>query len=190
MAKWKLAKWESAKPELANGESAKALARYPALGLDKLATHLLVLTLWPSDVLSFECSLDRQAFPMVWDQGEVNPFSEARGPIPPHQHSFGGRRKMRSLEEIKTMLQQHKEELRAKYKVKEIGVFGSYVRGEQKKQSDIDILVEFEVVPGLLKFIELEHYLSELLGIKVDLVRKSSIREELGDTILQEMVVV
>jgi len=97
---------------------------------------------------------------------------------------------MKSLEEIKTMLQQHKEELRAKYKVKEIGVFGSYVRGEQKKQSDIDILVEFEIVPGLLKFIELEHYLSELLGIKVDLVRKSSIREELGDTILQEMVVV
>jgi predicted nucleotidyltransferase len=94
---------------------------------------------------------------------------------------------MKSLEEIKTILQQHKEELRAKYKVKEIGVFGSYVRGQQKKQSDIDILVEFEVVPGLLKFIELEDYLSELLGIKVDLVRKSSIREELRDTILQEV---
>jgi predicted nucleotidyltransferase len=95
---------------------------------------------------------------------------------------------MKSLEEIKTILQQHKEELRAKYKVKEIGVFGSYVRGQQRKQSDIDILVEFEVVPGLLKFIELEDYLSELLGVKVDLVRKSSIREELRDTILQEVV--
>jgi predicted nucleotidyltransferase len=96
---------------------------------------------------------------------------------------------MKRLEEIKSILQQHKEELRAKYKVKEIGVFGSYVRGQQKKQSDIDILVEFEVVPGLLKFIELEDYLSELLGVKVDLVRKSSIREELRDTILQEVVV-
>jgi predicted nucleotidyltransferase len=95
---------------------------------------------------------------------------------------------MKSLEEIKRILQQHKEELRAKYKVKEIGVFGSYVRGQQKKQSDIDILVEFEVVPGLLKFIELEDYLSELLGVKVDLVIKSSIREELRDTILQEVV--
>jgi predicted nucleotidyltransferase len=95
---------------------------------------------------------------------------------------------MKSLEEIKSILQQHKEELRAKYKVKEIGVFGSYVRGQQRKQSDIDILVEFEVVPGLLKFIELEDYLSELLGVKVDLVRKSSIREELRDTILQEVV--
>jgi predicted nucleotidyltransferase len=96
---------------------------------------------------------------------------------------------MKRLEEIKTILQQHKEELRAKYKVREIGVFGSYVRGQQKKRSDIDILVEFEVVPGLLKFIELEDYLSQLLGIKVDLVRKSSIREELRDTILQEVVV-
>jgi predicted nucleotidyltransferase len=95
---------------------------------------------------------------------------------------------MKRLEEIKSILQQHKEELRAKYKVKEIGVFGSYVRGQQKKQSDIDILVEFEVVPGLLKFIELEDYLSELLGVKVDLVRKSSIREELRDTILHEVV--
>jgi len=95
---------------------------------------------------------------------------------------------MKSLEEIKRILQQHKEELRAKYKVEEIGVFGSYVRGQQKKRSDIDILVEFEVVPGLLKFIELEDYLSKLLGIKVDLVRKSSIRKELRDTILQEVV--
>ena len=96
---------------------------------------------------------------------------------------------MTSLEEIKTILRQHKEELRAKYKVKEIGVFGSYVQNQQKKQNDVDILVEFEVVPGLLKFIELEDYLSELLGIKVDLVLKSSIREELRDTILQEVVV-
>ena len=95
---------------------------------------------------------------------------------------------MKSLEEIKRILQQHKEELKAKYKVEEIGVFGSYVRGQQKKRSDIDILVEFEVVPGLLKFIELEDYLSKLLGIKVDLVRKSSIRKELRDTILQEVM--
>lgn len=95
---------------------------------------------------------------------------------------------MKSLEEIKTILQQHKEELRAKYQVKEIGVFGSYVRGQQRKRSDVDILVEFEVVPGLLKFIELENYLSQLLGMKVDLVRKKSIREELRERILGEVV--
>jgi len=97
---------------------------------------------------------------------------------------------MKSFEEIKHILQRHKEELRAKYKIKEIGIFGSYVRSQQKKRSDVDILVEFEEVPGLLKFIELEDYLSGLLGVKVDLVRKKSIREELRDTILNEVVMV
>jgi len=50
---------------------------------------------------------------------------------------------MKTLEEIKKILRQHKTELKEKYGVKEIGIFGSYVRGEQKKKSDIDILVEF-----------------------------------------------
>lgn len=95
---------------------------------------------------------------------------------------------MKSLEEIKSILQQHKAELRERYSMKESGVFGSCVRGEAKRRSDIDILVEFEVVPGLLKFIELEDYLSTLLGTKVDLVRKKSIREELRERILQEVV--
>jgi len=97
---------------------------------------------------------------------------------------------MKNFEEIKHILQRHKEELRAKYKIKEIGIFGSYVRGQQKKRSDVDILVEFEEVPGLLKFIDLEDYLSGLLGVKVDLVRKNSIRKELRDTILNEVVMV
>jgi putative DNA methylase len=60
-------------------EFAKAVATYLALCLDKLATYLCVLTRWRSDVLSFERSFDRQALPMIWDYGEVNPFSEARG---------------------------------------------------------------------------------------------------------------
>jgi len=51
---------------------------------------------------------------------------------------------MKTLDEIKNILAQHKEELRQKYKVKEIGIFGSYVRGEQKRKSDVDILVEFK----------------------------------------------
>ena len=50
---------------------------------------------------------------------------------------------MRKLEEIKSILALHKQELRREYRVKEIGIFGSYVRGEQKKRSDVDILVEF-----------------------------------------------
>jgi putative DNA methylase len=63
----------------AEPDFAKAVATYLALALDKLATYLCVLTRWRSDVLSFERSFDRQALPMVWDYGEVNPFSEARG---------------------------------------------------------------------------------------------------------------
>jgi len=95
---------------------------------------------------------------------------------------------MKSLEEIKRILQAHKAELRERYGVKKIGIFGSYVRGAARKQSDIDILVEFEVIPGLLKFIELEEYLSHLLGAEVDLVPRDSIREELRGIILKEVV--
>jgi predicted nucleotidyltransferase len=60
---------------------------------------------------------------------------------------------VKTIEEIKRILKEHKEELRDRFKVKEIGVFGSYVRGEQKRKgSDIDILVEFEEPIGFLNF--------------------------------------
>jgi predicted nucleotidyltransferase len=97
---------------------------------------------------------------------------------------------MKTLEEIKTILRNHMEELRQKYKVKEIAIFGSYVRGEQKEVSDIDILVELYEVPGLLKFIELERYLENLLGVKVDLVRKNALRKEIKESVLKEALVV
>ena len=58
-----------------------------------------------------------------------------------------------NLEEIEKILAEHKEELYQKYKIKEIGIFGSFVRGEESKESDVDIVVEFEEVPGLIKFI-------------------------------------
>ncbi len=93
-----------------------------------------------------------------------------------------------NLEEIKRILESHKAELREKYKIKEIGVFGSYVRGEQKKRSDIDILVEFDELPDLLRFIEIERYLEKLIHKKVDLIEKTGIRPELKDIILRETV--
>ena len=81
----------------------------------------------------------------------------------------------RSLEEIKNLLQQHKPELSEKWKVRSLGIFGSYVRGEANKSSDLDLLVEIDDPKmGLLKFIALENYLSDLLGVKVDLVEKPS----------------
>src|SRR5664280_2157132 len=57
------------------------------------------------------------------------------------------------------ILKQHLPEIREKYSVSYLGVFGSYVRGEQTSDSDLDILVEFDKTPGLLKYIELEYYL-------------------------------
>jgi predicted nucleotidyltransferase len=97
---------------------------------------------------------------------------------------------METFEQIKSTLAEHKEELRQKYKVKEIGIFGSYVRGEQEKQSDIDILVEFEETAdlSLLDFIGIENYLSDFLGIKVDLVEKHTLKPRIGKHVLEEVV--
>ncbi|MBS7612147.1 nucleotidyltransferase family protein [Candidatus Bathyarchaeota archaeon] len=95
---------------------------------------------------------------------------------------------MKSLEEIKSILAEHKNELRERFKVKGIGIFGSFVRGEQKKRSDIDILVEFEEPPSLFEFMDLEDYLSKLLGLKVDLVTRDSLKPRIGEHILREVV--
>jgi len=96
----------------------------------------------------------------------------------------------KSLKEVKEIISKHKEELRKKYGVKEIGVFGSLVRGELKEESDIDILVEFEKPIGLFKFLELEEYLSNLLGKKVDLVSKKALKPHIGKYILEEVVII
>ena len=94
---------------------------------------------------------------------------------------------MKSLNEIREILKQQKEFLKKKYKIKEIGIFGSYVRGEQTHTSDVDILVEFYETPDFLTFLEIERFLEELLGVKVDLVRKSALRKEIYEQVLQEV---
>jgi len=97
---------------------------------------------------------------------------------------------MKTVQEIQSVLSKHKDGLMKRYKIKELGIFGSYVKGEQKETSDIDILVEFEEDArlGLLKFINLENYLSEILGVKVDLVMKSTLKPRIGKHILKETV--
>ncbi len=79
---------------------------------------------------------------------------------------------MKSLEEIKGLIDQHKKEIREKYGVIILGIFGSYSREEQNEASDVDILVEIEKPIGL-KFFELWDEFERLLGCKVDLVRKN-----------------
>lgn len=97
---------------------------------------------------------------------------------------------MKSLQEIREIISSHMETLNGDYKVKNIGVFGSYVRKEAKGGSDIDILVEFSQPIGLIDFIRLEDYLRDLLGLKVDLVAKDGIKPGLEDTIIDEVVYV
>jgi uncharacterized protein len=95
---------------------------------------------------------------------------------------------MISAETIKRKLATYKPILTEKYKVKEIGIFGSYVRGEQKQKSDLDLLVAFTESISLLDFIHMENELSVLLGIKVDLVMKSALKPRIGKHILEEVV--
>lgn len=94
---------------------------------------------------------------------------------------------MAQLKDIQESVKSHREELSRDYKVKEIGIFGSYIRGEQGEASDLDMLVEFEETIGLFKFVALERYLSRLLGVKVDLVMKSALKPRIGACILQEV---
>lgn len=96
----------------------------------------------------------------------------------------------KSFQEMKNIIKENKKLLEDRYKVKEIGVFGSFVSGEQKRGSDVDILVDFYEVPDLFEFINLERYLQRILKKKVDLVRKPVVRKELKKKILSEVVYV
>jgi predicted nucleotidyltransferase len=98
--------------------------------------------------------------------------------------------KEKLIEELGKLLKEHKSELLKTYGIREIGVFGSYVRGENRTDSDLDILVEFEedAKMDLIRYIELEDYLSNLLGVKVDLVMKSALKPRIGKHILEEVV--
>jgi predicted nucleotidyltransferase len=89
-----------------------------------------------------------------------------------------------------SILRQHLPEISRKYSVSYLGIFGSYVRGEQEPESDLDILVEFEEAPSLFEYIRLEDYLSEILGVKVDLVMKSALKPAIGKHILEEVVAI
>ena len=97
---------------------------------------------------------------------------------------------MKTIAEIMKMLESHRDDLREKYGVKEIGIFGSYVREEQKEISDVDILVEFERPLGLLSFVGLKNHLSDFLGVEVDLVMKRALKPRIGKRILEEVVYV
>ena len=94
------------------------------------------------------------------------------------------------VEEIRQTLEQHLPILSEEYHVQSLGLFGSYVRQEQTPSSDLDVLVVFFEPPSFLQFIALEDYLSDLLGVQVDLVMREALKPHLGQYILQEVVTV
>lgn len=97
---------------------------------------------------------------------------------------------MKTLAEVKQILRSQKPYLAQEYGVTEIGVFGSYVRGEQCPDSDIDILVELERPPriSLIGLVELEYHLSDVLGVEADVTVKKNLRKRIGKRILSEVI--
>lgn len=93
-----------------------------------------------------------------------------------------------NLEHLLQILHQQLPLLTERYQVQSLGVFGSYVHQEQHSGSDLDLLVTFYETPSLLRFIALENYLSDLLGIQVDLVMREALRPHIGQRILDEVV--
>jgi predicted nucleotidyltransferase len=94
----------------------------------------------------------------------------------------------RDLGQIVALLSRKKEYLRRKYSIREIGVFGSCVRREQGKVSDLDVLVDFEKPISLLRFVELEAELSEVTGVEVDLVSRKALKPPIGESVRPEVV--
>jgi hypothetical protein len=95
---------------------------------------------------------------------------------------------MKAFEEIKRILAQNEKEIKARFKVRDFGIFGSAIRGEGKLTSDIDILVDFENEADLIDLIGLALFLEEKLGQKVDVVPKRALREEIREQVLREVV--
>lgn len=97
---------------------------------------------------------------------------------------------MNSLAEIKKKIGENKHILKETYNVRQIGIFGSYTKGNPDRKSDIDILVEFAKPVNFFEFLRTEYFLSDLLGIKVDLVTKKALKPLIKNDILEQTVYV
>ncbi len=93
-----------------------------------------------------------------------------------------------NLDDLLAQLRQQLPALAEEFHVQSLGVFGSYVRQEQGPDSDLDVLITFDELPGLFRFIELEQHLAMVLGVKVDLVMKDALKPAIGKHVLNEVV--
>jgi len=95
--------------------------------------------------------------------------------------------KPRDFDDMRRTLREHLPLLCERYGVESLGLFGSYVRGEAGPDSDLDVLVRFHRTPGLIRYVELENYLSDLLGMRVDLVMAEALKPNIGRRVLAEV---
>jgi predicted nucleotidyltransferase len=94
---------------------------------------------------------------------------------------------MKKAEEINSLLKSRKVFLRNRFKVKKLGIFGSYARNAQRQNSDIDILVKVGAI-DLFEFMSLKEYLTKLLGAEIDLVSDKALKHRIGRHILEEAI--
>lgn len=97
---------------------------------------------------------------------------------------------MKTLQEIKSILHAHMDEMRSRYGITNLAIFGSFVRGEATDTSDVDLLATFERPIGLIALCSAENYLIELLGVEVDLIPREDVRLELKERIYSEAALV
>lgn len=95
---------------------------------------------------------------------------------------------MKTQAEVLQVLTQQKAFLLETYRLTRLGIFGSYARGEQTDESDIDVLVDYEKAPTLWRLIELRDYLSELFAIKVDVVTRNGLKARIRERVLAEVI--
>ena len=95
---------------------------------------------------------------------------------------------MKNIEELKRKIENLKPLIKEKFKVKELGIFGSFARGEEREKSDLDLLVEFDKEADFFHLVGLSIFLEEKLNQKVDIVPKNALRKEIRKTVLRELI--
>ena len=97
---------------------------------------------------------------------------------------------MKDITQLTRLLHGQAPYLAEEYGVRVIGVFGSYVRNEQRPESDLDVLIELDRPPkiSLIGLVELEQYLSEVLGVRVDMAIRKNLKKRTGERILREVI--
>ena len=95
-----------------------------------------------------------------------------------------------NLQTITANFGQHLPLLRRDFFVDKMGIFGSFIHGDQTEKSDVDVLVDLSKPISMFRFLDLEEKLSQILGRKVDLVTTKALKPIIKDQILQETVYV